>query len=215
MPISIDLKKLMDESLEKVRLNPQHHLPLGYREAIYSLMGPYRFLEGNSDEIGYRRRVTLAVIAVSKVALLWKSIWPKDDTVETTLSAAQDIMYKTPYEIDSSSIAAEIERLWNYTTELTDDTREIAGVVGMAAVRTLSLALWDGYMSDEGIDFERTDDIDFMFNDMHFYAATAYADGPPYPIALASTSNPTKRQEFWEWWITTAVPTAWESVSVD
>lgn len=208
MAIPTELQELITAGLLKIKNDPNHDLNLGYREAIYSALGPYAGADGNSDNSGHLKRVFLATIAVSRVLPLWQQTWPEDETVQCILAKVNHIMSK-PQEVDEEAMDEEIEHLWEYTTELTDETREIGGIVGMAAVAALSLAQWDGFMEEEEIDLERTDSDDFMLNDGHFYAASAYAGGPPYPIALAEQSSPTKRQEFWQWWLTSAVPAAW------
>ncbi|HBE21460.1 MAG TPA: hypothetical protein DDW51_28675 [Cyanobacteria bacterium UBA11367] len=48
-------------------------------------------------------------------------------------------------------------------------------------------------------------------NNASFFAACAYANGPVWQIK-SGKSDSTKRQEFWEWWLTQAVPAAWEAV---
>jgi len=97
------------------------------------------------------------------------------------------------------------------TTDASGYLRPISFVVGMAAVAAFSLALWDGFTEGADIDWQRKDSDDFMVNETHFYATTAYANGPPYAIALTSDSSATKRHEYWLWWLTSAVPTAWEA----
>lgn len=208
MAIPTELQELITAGLVKVKSDPNHDMNLGYREAIYSALGPSALGSDNSDDSGHLRRVFLATLAVSHVLPLWQQAWPQDQTVQCILAKVNYIMSK-PQEVDEEAMDEEIEELWDYTTELTNETRELGGVVGMAAVAALSLALWDGFMEEEEIDLERSDSDDFMLNDCHFYAASAYAAGPPYPIALAEQSSPTKRQKFWEWWLTSAVPAAW------
>ena len=201
------LPYLINEALTRVRKDPQHHLNLGYREAIYHAFGPHLF--DNGHQIGHKRRIALAHLAVSRVLPLRQSAWPKNDTVPRMIRQVEKIMNAPVSAIERDALGEEVEALWEYVTELTDETRNIAGVVGMAAVEMLSLALWDGFTEWDGIDCKRDDSHDFMDNDVHFYAATAYANGPPYAIALSSDSSPDKRQEFWEWWLTEAVPAAW------
>ncbi|WP_127082901.1 Imm5 family immunity protein [Dulcicalothrix desertica] len=48
-------------------------------------------------------------------------------------------------------------------------------------------------------------------NDSSFFAACAYADGAVWKT-VSGEQNPIKRLEFWNWWLTQAVPAAWSAV---
>jgi hypothetical protein len=55
---------------------------------------------------------------------------------------------------------------------------------------------------------------DIEGNDATFFAACAYANGPVWKT-ISGEGNATKRLEFWEWWLTQAVPNAWLTVKDD
>lgn len=203
MAISKELNTLIKQSLQQLANDPYYHLNLGYREAIYLTLGPYLFSQTN-DNSGYLRRIRLAKASILFVLPVWNHVWPQDNRIEYILQQI-DVVSQSRKTIDEHKISHEIEQLWAEITELTNDTRNIAGVVGMAAVSAYSLALWDGFNESGDIDYQRSDSSDFMLNDVHFYASTVYAEGPPYPIALASNPNNTKRRQFWTWWLQEAL----------
>ncbi len=211
MVIPTHLQQLINSGLEKVDSDPEHHLNLGHREAIYWAFGPPRFAPNNKDDSGYLRRMTLATQTVHHVLSIWETAWPDEPLIQQILAKIQETIATPPEAHNRDALDQDIQDIWVHVTELTDSTREIAGVVGMAAVGAYSLAVWDGFAGEDEIDIERQDSDDFMTCDLHFYAAAAYADGPPYPIALASESDASKRHAFWEWWLTEAVPHTWSS----
>jgi hypothetical protein len=170
-------------------------------------MGPYLFAEGNQDYSGYQQRVMLACRSVNHVSSFWREAWPDDDTISRILADVHGLLQEPCKSIaERESMDSQVQELWAKVTELTDESRDTRGIVGMAAVSLLSLALWDGFMVEDDIDLERQDSDDFMLNDVHFYAAAAYAGGPPYGIALAGSADDERRLEFWSWWLNTAVP---------
>jgi hypothetical protein len=205
------VQDLINSGLEKVDADLRHHLNLGHREAIYWAFGPQRFALGNKDDSGYIRRMSLASQTILHILPIWETTWPENPLIQQILSKIQQTTNLHPDKHDRNVLDKEIHNLWLHVTELTDSTREIAGVVGMAAVGVYSLAVWDGFTGEDEFDLQRQDSDDFMTCDLHFYAAAAYANGPPYPIALASESDAEKRQTFWNWWLTQAVPEAWSS----
>lgn len=202
-----ELNMLIERSLQHIANDPYHHLNLGHREAIYWVLGHYLFSQAH-DHSGYLRRIRLAKTSIVFVLPAWNNVWPQDNTIEYILHQIE-MVSQSRKTIDERKIAHEIEQLWEQVTELTNNTRNIAGVVGMAAVSAYSLALWDGFSESDDIDYQRPDSSDFMLNDVHFYASTVYADGPPYPIALASKPNNIKRREFWIWWLREAITSIW------
>ena len=207
MTLPKELNMLIELSLQHIANDPYHHLNLGYREAIYLALGPQLFSQPN-DNSGYLRRIRLAKTSVLFVLSAWNNVWPQDNTIESILHQIE-VVSQLRGTIDEGKIAHDIEQRWDYVTELTDQTRNMAGVGGMAAVAAYSLALWDGFNEADDIDYQRPDSTDFMLNDVHFYASTVYAEGPPYPIALAPKPNNLKRLAFWTWWLREAIPTIW------
>jgi len=212
LAIPSKLQQLIDQGLEKLESDARHHLDLGFRELIYQAMGPFRFEPNNRDDSGHNRRVILAKSVVLRVLPLWEEVWPEDMTVTAVLDRIDQVMVDPPDDAGRDLVDKEISDLWDFVVELTDETREIAGVVGMAAIAAFSLSVWDGFMWEEQVDIDRYDSDDFMLNDVHFYAAAAFAGGPPYPIALALNPSSSARKEFWKWWLTEVVPSAWEAV---
>jgi hypothetical protein len=207
------LKDLLQKCLGIVAKDPSHHFNLGYREAVNLAMGPKYFETVVKDISGYKRRVKLALLSVTQVKELWHKAWPEDNTIQYIINKIKELIINFPRnKIDQEKVVKDIDRLWEYTVGLTDKTRNIAGVAGMAAVEAYSLAYCDDFMSEDYIDYNISDSDDFMLNDVHFYASSVFADGPPYSIALAPASDPIKRKEFWEWWLKEAVPSAWNTV---
>ena len=181
----------------------------GLREAILWKFGPYRFSPGNTDDRGHRRRIELAIRSVEYVLPFWRESWPTDDTPSRIL---QEVRAVIKGEVDRETADKDFNRYWEYAEELTNETNNIAGVVGLAAANALSLAITDGFADGHEIDLEKLDNDQFTSNDVHFFAAAVFAGGPVYGISIAPHSDNEKRQQFWIWWLTEAVPAAFESV---
>ncbi|MBW4506868.1 MAG: hypothetical protein KME64_10195 [Scytonematopsis contorta HA4267-MV1] len=65
--------------------------------------------------------------------------------------------------------------------------------------------MYDEEFEQDDINYDLTDaDVDAYESDSSFWAAAAYANGPVWE----PMSDATKRLEFWDWWLTTAVPMA-------
>src|SRR5262249_9428854 len=190
---------------------PDHDLNLGYRQAIFWEFGPYRFAPRNTDLSGHLRRVNLAVITVEQVLPLWKKCWPDDPLPATVLKESLQVLNERP---GKSTVLRKINRYWDQVENLMNETNNIVGAVGFAAIRTLSLALTDGFTTGLEIDFNRRDSHEFTSNNTEFYAAAAYAGGPVYSIRAAPESDANKREGFWQWWLGQAVPTAWSTVPI-
>lgn len=207
MSIPYDLQQLLDQAFILVQHHVDHELSLGYRQEIYKALGPYHNSnDPMSDDSGHQRRLTLAIQSVQYVLPVWKRAWPMDDTPGAILALAKKVAIN---EVDRISVVEDINRYHHYIDELIASTNNIAGSVGIAAIKTLSLALWDDAIHADDIDYTITDSQEFTINDAHFHAAVAYANGPTWAIRAAPDSDPHKRREFWEWWIKEAVPRAW------
>lgn len=212
MYVPNEMQALIDRGLFKIKNDSKHDLNLGFREAIYWSFGPYRFGKKDSSIDGHKRRVALASIVTRRVLPIWVREWPTDTKPQTILTEVEQIMKTPRNQVDEDVVSESLARYWEYIDNLIERTRNLAGIVGLAAVKTLSLALWDDFADSEDIDYELLDSDEFTNNDTHFLAAAAYSGGPPYSIALAQNSDAQKRHEFWEWWLNDAVTAAWNSV---
>ena len=218
IPCNQELVALIEKGIVCVENHPVHHLEVGIREAILLALGGRNEFANDADtvsdeeaETGYRRRMDLLLASLEKVLPIWEKSWPDNDFVQRMMAEIRTFPHLHLSNEAQEEMEAAIYEKLEYADELTNETRSIAGVVAMAAARGLSLAVYDGFLSDD-IDLARVDHEDFMANESHFYVAAAFAGGPPYPIALSIAGDAEKRKEFWLWWLTEAVPSAVNSI---
>jgi len=203
MPVT--LRRITKDALVAVRRHPKHDLNLGYRCAIWAALGLSTSKAMNKS--GHKRRTILAMLTVKRVLPIWDRAFPNDKTPHRILNKVEQILKGTA---NVQIAARDVDRYWTFMDNLaykTDNNKSV--MVGYSAVKALTTALWDIQFDFKNVDYNLTDaDIDPYDNDAAFAAAIAYANGSIWePKADAS-----KRQEFWEWWLTEAVSEAWHAV---
>lgn len=212
------LQELINKFLKDIESDANFDLSMGRREAILWEFGPYLFARNNADKSGYLRRLHLANLVVRHVMSHWHKSFPDDKTPLELLDRAKWVgenrNVRDKVTVNDDAISLEIERAEDYVMNLFEETYDIAAAVGFAAVDTLNLALWDGFTDSDSddIDYSKVDSMEFESNDVHCLAAAVFSNGPVVPIEAAPDSDPKKREEFWRWWLQTAVPEAWNSV---
>jgi len=205
-----ELRKLIEEALKSVRCHPQHDLNLGHRQAIWAALGPSRHTQKTMGNEGHKRRVLLAVLAVRHVLPIWHQVWPDDQTPPRILAYVSQVMKG---KMSQKAALRDIDRFWEYIDLLGSQTKNMAAAVGFAAVQALTTAVVDEFFDPDEIELNLTDSEEFESNDASFHAAVAYANGPIWEIDASPAPNSEKRQQFWEWWLTEAVPKSWKSIS--
>lgn len=212
MTLPRTLQTLMTEALESVRRHPQHDLLLGYRQAIWAAFGP-ALHPGQPDSeaalVGHQRRVFLAVLTVRHVLPIWLKVWPNNKSPQRLLTHVEEVMKG---EMSKDMALDAINRWWDVVDELGARSQNMAVTVGFAALQALATAAVDEMFEPDDIDVALTDSEEFDNNDASFYAAVAYANGPIWKIAAKPKSDSAKRAQFWQWWLTEAVPAAYQSV---
>lgn len=214
MTIPVKLQQFINEALTAVRTHPQHDLNLGYRQAIWAMLEPRAntYLARNSLNIktaGHRRRSCLAILAIRNVLPIWKQEFPNDKMPEHILSEAQKVINR----LGSAGAALKgFDDYWEYAEEVASHSKSMAIAVGYGAALALLTAIDDENFSPDEINVHLTDSQEFDCNDASFFAAVAYANGPCWDIVANPKPDSAKRRQFWEWWLTKAVPAAWQSV---
>jgi hypothetical protein len=101
----------------------------------------------------------------------------------------------------------------SYCESLALEHSDLQIVIGVCegAASVVSLAMEDVAWPPETMDVSLTDgDVDCYELDTSFFAASCYSGGPVW----VPGSSAAKREQFWRWWLTEAVPTAWHSQPV-
>jgi hypothetical protein len=197
---SVTLNEIIEQALIAVRAHPQHDLELGYRQAIWAALEAPTDGTEEAKNIGRKRRLLLAILSAKHVLPIWEKMRP-DDTIPHNLltKAERSLFEKVESLLDDFSVFATYMNNINY---------EPAVMAGESAAMTLSTALWDEKFDPANIDYNLTNaDLDPDYSDAALLASVAYANGSIWE----PSSDPEKRCKFWEWWLTEAVPMAWQA----
>lgn len=201
--IPLSLEQLLAASMEAIGAHPQHALLPIRRRAIYAALGPL------GDPQAFQRRERLDIITAQHVLPLWHEERPTDDRAEHLLALVQTIMDD---QVDMQAAQEDVEAIWRWLTE--DDggryeklSTPVYYALG-AAIAAAVAALEGNPLLTMRLDENETDaNIDLASSDCAKWAANAVA-GPVWK----PDSDSAKRLEFWTWWLTEAVPAAWNAV---
>jgi|GEM_PF-980021 len=212
----------IEKALIALQIHPQQTLMPIERLAIYDAFG----FRSNLQE--QRVRAYLALITAQRVLPLWQVAFPSDDMPKRMLVLAEGVLRRT---VDTEVAAREMADAWYHHPQSGDSEEYVLWHIycaGEAALNAVSEALGKNPLAERIQDYtsanhkdpiyikdaETITDNDLVYGvaDTASSAAIAYAGridgGDGYLID--SPSDPEKRREFWEWWLTEAIPQAWE-----
>lgn len=190
--------------LSLVRQSDDHDLPLTFRRKLYCVFEEREATE--SSNVGQFRRVKLAMLAVGRVLDMWFAQFPDDQTPRVALESAKLFLIGSCSEQDAAHMAS---RLWNHCDDLAWKHATVQNVVlvGYGSAQTIRGALSsDIFLGSIRNEVISDIDVEPYEHDPSFCAAAAYSLGPTWD----AKSNAQKRLEYWAWWLTSAVPTAWK-----
>jgi hypothetical protein len=206
MPQSLQLR--ISDALAAMRQHPLNDLNLGWRWAIYAAFGSRLLDEETIDMSGYLRRTALACLSVRKVLPIWERAKPADRTAHQILAQAEQVLHA---QVNPQTLTQKPAAYWTlmdgyiyHAIKNGEDTTFV--LVGYGAACALSVALWDEKFDPNRVDYNLTEaSFDPYEWDVAFHTAAAYSGG----VTWRGHSNSVKRREFWQWWLTEAVPKAW------
>jgi hypothetical protein len=234
LALPTDLQKAIEDAYATLTKHPQHALLPIYRARVYAALGAVHYPEEPLDPHAHRTRVTLDLLTVQRVLPIWQAQRPDFPWPQRLLEMAEGVLNGS---VSMEAARAEADAVWalleegedTYKGEVEEEAEEdsngvseeeaaseIAKFKGVsasallvcdAAVETLFVA--SGLFQFDSPDFteEMTDaDVDPWSSDTAKWASTAYAGAVWDP-----SSDPVMRKEFWEWWLTEAVPRAWQA----
>lgn len=212
MSIPTALHQTIEDAVNALCCHPQHDLNLGYRQAIWAVFGPRIDVSQMGTNSGYKRRVILSILTARHVLPIWEGVWPDDDTPYRLLKNAEQVLKGTFDVKMAQDYRDEVwTKLENLASKPDRQSLEYQKPIsaGFSAINALCTALQDEEFDSANINCDLTDtDVDAYDNDSSFWAAAAYANGGIWE----PKSDAVKRREFWDWWLTKAVPSAWQAV---
>lgn len=211
MPAALppDLEEAIRTAGEAVREDPEHVLAPGYRAAIGAAMGPAppRPLEP-SKHAGHRRRSLLAIASARRVLPIWERRWPGDRSPHEALEAAERLVRGE----------ADLDRCWETLDRVKVRTDQLlatdfaASRAGESAVLALVAALDDDFYEPHEV---KPGWVDSQRGGGDEDAASAASIACAGGTVGFPGADRTKRREFWEWWLTEAVPAAYRDDTLE
>jgi hypothetical protein len=235
-------RHLIDQFLEAVRDDPQHHLKPLDRLSLYSSFGTsYREMNYSklTEQIGSGilslsvadlALAHLAILSVQKVLPIWEKEWVRiyKEDPETTnitvilLETAKAVLARTmnPNEafiLASNSHATVGSLEWDLSYNA-----YCASASSEEALAMVLIGLWQINSQIQGKRFININDDETNTSfDFAAWAAKAWSaidENPPggwavlvgYKGLVNIKFDKQKRLEFWEWWLTEAIPQAWD-----
>jgi len=194
--VSSLLQGLLAAYLDDVRAHSQHALLPIHRRAIYDNFGSL------DNRASRRRRGWLDILATRRVVPIWRQARPNDDRAECLVTLAGRVLNDETNAIQAQD---EAEEIWEWLME-GESIRGPAFFALGTAVRTVFTTIGDDPWNGMAMMVHETDaDIDPWSSDAAKWASSAIA-GPVWQ----PDSDSAKRLEFWTWWLTEAIPAAWE-----
>jgi hypothetical protein len=231
-------KQLIVHTLEAVRADPEYNLTADERFAVYKSLGFKRvwsrsfsdlgvsytsqdylnYLENELNNLTIGDLVVdwLAIVSARKVLPIWERIWSQVETYNDAnpkeiIQTAESILNKSA---NISEVYVKLSDDFNIPVEVFA-TFDVA-LAFRAAYNALELILAD----PKFINLEIEDKINEIGKDFAFIAMRAYAYNKNTRDEIENKSKGEaitianfdlkKRLEFWEWWLTEAIPQAWE-----
>lgn len=234
-----NIDRKLKEALLYIHNNSKHQLPLRYRDAIYKLLGSRdnRFsnqVRGWIGIISARYVLPIILAKTSQRDSKTNKLLPEYvlETAEKTIR--DDISMESEEYIAAKDRAAYYsEYAWKEDERLFSPNANYAGSAIYCALLQVDGNIPINFPSNyETKDYKRLSDFkhislrDLTDSDIidsygspnvdsAFFAVKAYAlanNNPELPIVLHKF-DPAKCQEFWQWWLTEAIPAAWEQAS--
>jgi hypothetical protein len=193
------LQPLVAECHLALLKNPAFALPPKSRQLLYHKIDP------GFPQLNFVRE-WLAVITAQHVMPLWEEKWPENTFPSQLVEAARGFLLRKVHIAKLQTLA---DQGWEWLEKLSiSPNGEQYGdefFSAMAAVEAAREAMGRNPLEGEVLDeVEDDNSLDPWTSDTAKWAAAAYAGRIATP-----TSNTLKRQEFWEWWLTQALPQAW------
>lgn len=196
------INQVRNKALAELEARPDHHLPLGMRQAVWNALGP-RATGRNRLSAAHRRRIALAFAAAERVRPIWDRQYPKSPLWKEVTTTIGRVVRG---ELDLKAALQRFDHFWAEITHLATSDPSPAISAGFAIVQVLSTAIVDERFDASAIDPRREDGDDPMDFDTAVYAEAAEAGGMPWD----DQANPDLRRKFWRWWLDEA-----EKPSVD
>ena len=193
-------KSEISETLQKCFLSIDAHgeLPAYSRQQIYETIEK----DSSPPTSSHYKRAILELKCAKKVLPKWQDCGLTDDSAQKLLELAEESLQG---QIDAKYLEQKRDSLYTKTDNLIDEGEEYftAAYVGFACISAVNAVLYDIDLTTAGTPEIETDPDGWT---ACFYASIAYCGGATWEEGVG---NDAKRREFWEWFLSEAVPTLW------
>lgn len=209
------LRTIVEQSLKEIHQNPEHRFEPKKRREIYDAFGLW-------EDVNVKRsRGQLAVITARYVLPIFEKGFPEVDTPRKLIDMAEKVVLgelDVNFAIREAANGQEVAgRLWGYDEKAISLNATIAGNAAHRALaeaagvdpfesKVKEVIKWKGSRVEKMTIEDLTDEeLAEKFGDTASAAVVAFA----YNTEQLKC-DPQKFLEFWKWWLTQAIPSAWE-----
>lgn len=240
MSITEELRNVVESSLQKLRTHPNEQLKPNLRMGIYKAYGfsnygnPYAQSAQDLDEANFIRSKSdqaicwLSILTARKVLPIWEEAFPtqnyKDEDADWYNSPTEMLQIAQNLLLADITNQEAIEKLCGvfYDVQVDEICTEKVYNVRAAANATLSIAIHGIGVIQQKYSFSQDNDsnVGYSSRDFAAFAARAYSAIDYNAAGMWTQLNKsdfkpleydlTRKKEFWEWWLSEAIPQSWE-----
>jgi len=185
-----ELQEAVNQALAAMHAHSQHHLLPSLREPIYAGFG------SQFDPAANKARTLLSTWTARRVLPIFERVAPQDGDARSFIELGEDVL---------TGMIAPAEARQRLDQEGGGQGPDL-GQIGQAAGFAYEAAVWS-VLGRVGLDYA-TDEQTDLDDQLDAAAAAAMAEAWN-GINHKRGVHPDKLREFWEWWLTQAVPAAW------
>jgi hypothetical protein len=195
----MDFEATINGCITAIERDARNNLSYSFRKQVWRDVGRHK--PARSPEQVHQASVRLAILSIEKVASIWNSALPDDDTVDSALAMTQKLIHG----VCTADGERECGRIWSYCDDLVCHypDRQHAIAVGYGAAQAVHAAVTPGFLSSNA-ECDDDDVMDPYDLDPAFFGSVAYAGGTIWD----PESDDQKRRDYWLWWLNTAMQIA-------
>lgn len=194
-----ELVKVIEQARTAVRDDVEHALKPYLRRQIYDAFA----LGSKAREV----RARLEIMTARKTLPFWQEVWPENKLPHDLLQCATEVLEGVSRaELVTPKVSAAWLELEEIGAQSLGEVESQAFFAGQAALEAALHAIGEDRW--KGIELSKEDedaDLDPWSSDTASWAAAAWA-GPFWE----GKSDANRRREFWLWWLSEAIPRAWQ-----
>lgn len=204
MELPLTLVNKLNQASQLLHSNTEYQIKPVTRLNIYAV---FDLFEGKLARIWFTR---LEILTAKRVLPIWQEALPNNQLPEQILDLAEQVLNGS-LDFEIARNASALDELYQLLGgDLEDEvpaTVEFAGEAAYCAFVNIRHQPFQNLLVDEKL----TDDKFYsqLGGDAASSAVKAFA-GVLMDGYWVKKSDPQKRLEFWEWWLTEAIPQAWD-----